>query len=219
MGTSIGSEIESQRNTRVWRDCLPDSGGLCLKGCGSCVTSPERPIKVRSSDVSPSPFPADGFTRHPDLSARRHGPSYPPSGAPRNSRSGYFFSSPRIWLMTAVTCSGVSALLAEACFGLLARNLMMSSSDIFLTSSDTRLLAAPFPAPSGPWHTAHFALYSAAPSSAAQDRLGIKMNRATAIGRIREEATPDVRAPHAATAARSTGARRDPRAARACPAP
>lgn len=67
----IGSKIQSKRNTRVCRDCLPDSGGLCLKGCGSCVTFPERPSKVRSSDVSPSPLPADGFTRHPALSARR----------------------------------------------------------------------------------------------------------------------------------------------------
>src|ERR1017187_6560698 len=62
-----------------------------------------------------------------------------------------------------------------------------SASEAFLALSETRLgiLAAGFPARSAPWQAAHFALYMAAPSSAAHDRLGRTRNSATAIIAIR----------------------------------
>src|SRR5215470_10585162 len=61
-----------------------------------------------------------------------------------------------------------------------------SVSDIFLTSSDFSAGAfiAGLPSPSGPWQAEHLLLYRVAPSSAAQDKLGIRMNNATAIVRI-----------------------------------
>src|SRR5208283_121957 len=69
------------------------------------------------------------------------------------------------------------------CFGFSVTALVRSSSDAFFTSSETRLgiLAAGLPAASTPWQAAHFALYTVAPSSTAHDRLGIGMNRTTAI--------------------------------------
>src|SRR5579863_7905880 len=84
--------------------------------------------------------------------------------------SSYFFCRSRMYPTTAFTWSGVRALDTEACFGLVVTTFVRSVSDIFLASSETRLLAAPLPAPSGPWHIAHLALKRDAPSSAAHDR-------------------------------------------------
>src|SRR5437764_12521451 len=82
-------------------------------------------------------------------------------------------------------------LFAYACMGFLAlppfaMASVKSASEVFLASSEIRLeaLSAGFPARSAPWQAAHLPLQRAAPSSAAQDRLGTIMNKATAIATI-----------------------------------
>src|SRR5271157_4154943 len=126
----------------------------------------ERPV---SFDMSPVP---------PDTGIANHLPHAPDAEQPIS----YFFCRSRIAPTIALSWSALRALARAACFGFVWTTLMMSSSDFFFTASDTRLGAfrAGLPAPSGPWHTAHFALNRAAPSSA-HDRLGIRMNKATAI--------------------------------------
>src|SRR5208337_256956 len=94
-----------------------------------------------------------------------------------------YFCRLRTYDTTAFTWSAVRLFTVGGCFAFSVTALPKSPSDSFLASSEIRLGAfiAGLPAASGPWHIAHFALNRAAPSSAAQDRLGIRMNRATAI--------------------------------------
>src|SRR5271157_2413069 len=82
----------------------------------------------------------------------------------------------------AFTSPAARPFTGAGCFAVSVTALVTSASDFFLASSEIRLgiLAAGLPAASAPWHIAHFALYRVAPSSA-HDRLGNKMNKATAI--------------------------------------
>src|ERR1039457_3708899 len=92
------------------------------------------------------------------------------------------FCKVRMYATTPFTSSAARAFTGAVCFAVPLMAADKSASDFFLASSTIRLGAfiAGLPAASGPWHMAHFALYRAAPSSA-HDRLGIRMNRATAI--------------------------------------
>src|ERR1039457_5936234 len=81
--------------------------------------------------------------------------------------------------MIAFASSAARPFTGAGCFAVSAIPLVRSASDLPIRLG---AFIAGLPAASAPWHAAHFALYRAAPSSA-HDRLGIRMNRATAIVR------------------------------------
>src|SRR5512142_1476157 len=81
----------------------------------------------------------------------------------------------------ALVCSALTFFETAVCFAL-SNAFLMSASDLPLIAGD---FIAGLPAASAPWQAAQFELYSALPSSAAHDRLGIATNSNRAIPMIR----------------------------------